>query len=199
MLQAAELARNHDERLKDRSWFQVEQDLAVRHALEIRHESFVCEKFIRLLRQYGVGLVVADTVEWPLLMDVTSDFVYCRLHGSEQLYASGYGDDALDVWAGRVVPNPLHRLEGIPFTLVPDGEHTSLAVRQAASERLPETMLPDRFVLVADLPLTSSSKVDERRLLKEAGLSAPHAGASAAKPSNRPEVANTAILATNSM
>ena len=101
--QAAELARNHDDRLNDRSWFQVRKDAPLHHALEIRHESFVSEKFIRLLRRYGVGLVVADTVEWPLLMDVTSDFVYCRLHGSEQLYASGYEADALDVWARRVV------------------------------------------------------------------------------------------------
>jgi uncharacterized protein YecE (DUF72 family) len=101
--QAAELARNHDDRLKDRSWFQVRKDAPLRHALEIRHESFVTEKFIRLLRRYGVGSVVADTVEWPLLMDVTSDFVYCRLHGSEQLYASGYEADALHVWARRVV------------------------------------------------------------------------------------------------
>jgi uncharacterized protein YecE (DUF72 family) len=101
--QAAELARNHDDRLKDRSWFLVREDASLRHALEIRHESFVTEKFIRLLRRYGVGLVVADTVEWPLLMDVTSTFVYCRLHGSEQLYASGYEADALDVWARRVV------------------------------------------------------------------------------------------------
>jgi uncharacterized protein YecE (DUF72 family) len=81
--QAAELARKHDDRLKDRSWLQVARDAAIRHAIEIRHESFVCEKFIRLLRRYGVGLVVADTVEWPLLMDVTSGFVYCRLHGSK--------------------------------------------------------------------------------------------------------------------
>jgi hypothetical protein len=57
-------------------------------------------------------------------------------------------------------------------------------------------MLPDRFVLVADLPLTSSSKVDERRLLMEAGLSAP--GASAGAPSNRPEVSDMAFSATNS-
>jgi uncharacterized protein YecE (DUF72 family) len=101
--QAAELARNHDDRLKGRSWFRVQNDAPLRHAIEIRHESFVTEKFIRLLRRYGVGLVVADTVEWPLLMDVTSNFVYCRLHGSKQLYASGYEDDALDVWARRVV------------------------------------------------------------------------------------------------
>jgi uncharacterized protein YecE (DUF72 family) len=101
--QAAELARNHDDRLKDRSWFQVQEDAPLLHALEIRHESFVTEKFIRLLRRYGVGSVVADTVEWPLLLDLTSDFVYCRLHGSEQLYASGYEAGVIDVWARRVV------------------------------------------------------------------------------------------------
>lgn len=62
---------------------------------------------------------------------------------------------------------------GVVAFVVPTGELTPLAARQAASERLPETMLPDQFVLVAELPLTSSSKVDERRLLKEAGLSPP--------------------------
>jgi uncharacterized protein YecE (DUF72 family) len=46
---------------------------------------------------------VADTVEWPLLMDVTSGFVYCRLHGSKELYASGYEAEALDIWARRIV------------------------------------------------------------------------------------------------
>jgi len=59
---------------------------------------------------------------------------------------------------------------GVVAFVVPDGEVTPLAVRQAAGERLPVTMLPDQFVLVADLPLTSSSKVDERRLLRHAGL-----------------------------
>jgi uncharacterized protein YecE (DUF72 family) len=101
--QAAETARKHDDRLKNRSWFQVQKDAPLRHAIEIRHESFVNEEFIRLLRRYGVGLVVADTVEWPLLMDVTAGFVYCRLHGSTELYSSGYDADALDIWARRVV------------------------------------------------------------------------------------------------
>jgi D-alanine--poly(phosphoribitol) ligase subunit 1 len=63
---------------------------------------------------------------------------------------------------------------GVVAFVVPDGELTPIAVRQAASQRLPETMLPDQFVLVANLPLTSSSKVDERRLLSEAGLSPPN-------------------------
>jgi uncharacterized protein YecE (DUF72 family) len=35
-------------------------------------------------------------------MDLTADFVYCRLHGSEELYASGYDDQSLDEWAERV-------------------------------------------------------------------------------------------------
>ena len=101
--QAADLARNHDERLRNRSWFAVRKDAVLRHAVEIRHESFASKAFVRLLRQYGVGLVVADTVEWPLLMDVTAGFVYCRLHGSEELYVSGYGPESLDIWAQRIV------------------------------------------------------------------------------------------------
>jgi uncharacterized protein YecE (DUF72 family) len=70
--------------------------------MEIRHNSFVTPAFIELLRAYDVALVCADTVEWPRLMDVTSDFVYCRLHGSKQLYASGYDDESVDRWAARV-------------------------------------------------------------------------------------------------
>ncbi len=101
-LEAAVLAGRHDERLTGRSWFGANRNTPLRHAIEIRNESFVCEEFIRLLRRYRIGLVVADTVEWPLLMDVTAAFVYCRLHGSEQLYASGYSDKALDMWARRI-------------------------------------------------------------------------------------------------
>jgi uncharacterized protein YecE (DUF72 family) len=51
---------------------------------------------------HRVALVCADTVEWPRLMDVTADFVYCRLHGSPELCVSGYDDAALDRWAERV-------------------------------------------------------------------------------------------------
>jgi uncharacterized protein YecE (DUF72 family) len=101
MEEAAELGRKHEARMKDRSWLKVDKDRKLRHAVEIRNESFVGEEFVALLRKYGIALVKADTVEWPLLMDVTADFIYCRLHGSEQLYASGYTDRALDAWAQR--------------------------------------------------------------------------------------------------
>ncbi|MBB5577803.1 MULTISPECIES: DUF72 domain-containing protein [Rhizobium] len=99
---ASKLAARHDERLNGRDWLQADGKRPIRHAFEIRHESFVDADFINLLREHEIGLVCADTVEWPLLMDVTADFVYCRLHGSEELYISGYDDKALDIWAGRI-------------------------------------------------------------------------------------------------
>ncbi len=100
--EAARIGKRHDDGFENGNLLNVRRDAPLRHAVEIRHESFACKEFIQLLRHYGIGLVVADTVEWPLLLDVTADFVYCRLHGSEQLYASGYDDKALDVWAQRV-------------------------------------------------------------------------------------------------
>jgi uncharacterized protein YecE (DUF72 family) len=103
MEQAADLATGHDVRLAGRAFVEPSTDGPVRHAIEIRHQSFVSEEFIALLRRHRIALVCADTVEWPLLMDVTADFVYCRLHGSEVLYASGYDAQALDKWAERVV------------------------------------------------------------------------------------------------
>ena len=100
--EAAELGRKHEAYMKGRTWLAIENDGKLKHAVEIRHDSFVDEEFVSLLRKYGVALVKADTVEWPLLMDLTAEFVYCRLHGSEVLYASGYSEEALEVWATRV-------------------------------------------------------------------------------------------------
>ena len=100
--EAADLARRHDERLTGRSWITCDGERPLRHALEIRDGSFRDPRFIALLREFGVALVCADTVEWPLLMDVAADFIYCRLHGSAQLYVSGYDDAALERWAARV-------------------------------------------------------------------------------------------------
>lgn len=100
--EAVALAKRHDERLNGRAWLKTDATQALRHAVEIRHESFCTEKFVELLRRHRVALVCADTVDWPLLMDLTADFVYCRLHGSEKLYVSGYDDAALDTWADRV-------------------------------------------------------------------------------------------------
>jgi uncharacterized protein YecE (DUF72 family) len=99
---ALRLARRHDDRVKDNVWLTVDSPRAVRHAIEIRHESFRDPAFIDLLHENRIALVCADTVKWPRLMDVTADFVYCRLHGSRELYRSGYTAADLDCWSGRV-------------------------------------------------------------------------------------------------
>jgi uncharacterized protein YecE (DUF72 family) len=100
---AADVATRHDERLDDRAWTTTDADRPLRHALEVRHATFVTPRFVDLLREHDVALVVADTAgKWPHLEDVTSDFVYVRLHGDTELYVSGYDDPALDRWAAKV-------------------------------------------------------------------------------------------------
>jgi uncharacterized protein YecE (DUF72 family) len=99
---AAAMAAKHDGWLKAEAATEIDANRPLRHAIEIRHESFRDRAFINLLRAHGVAIVCADTVAWPRLMDVTADFLYLRLHGSEELYASGYDDAALDDWARRV-------------------------------------------------------------------------------------------------
>jgi uncharacterized protein YecE (DUF72 family) len=98
------LASNHDKWMKKRASFEdVGDHHKLRHAIEIRNKSFAIPEFLELLRKYDVAIVCADTVEWPKITDVTSDFVYCRLHGSEVLYASGYDAKSLDLWADWVI------------------------------------------------------------------------------------------------
>jgi uncharacterized protein YecE (DUF72 family) len=100
---AARLAAQHDDRVAGRMSLAVDRSRPMRHAVEVRHASFIDPAFIALLRRHKIALVVADTAgKWPLLEDLTADFVYLRLHGDKELYASGYSDAALDRWAARI-------------------------------------------------------------------------------------------------
>jgi uncharacterized protein YecE (DUF72 family) len=97
---AVALAAGHEERLSGRAWLQTDLDRPVRHALEVRHASFAVPGFLDLLREHDIAVVVADTAgRWPLIREVTADFVYVRLHGDKELYTSGYSDEALSHWA----------------------------------------------------------------------------------------------------
>lgn len=97
------LARGHEARMDDRAFLEIDRKRKLRHAIEVRHESFMDPAFIALLRKYKVALVVADTAgKWPYMEDVTADFMYLRLHGDAELYASGYSDKALQHWAERI-------------------------------------------------------------------------------------------------
>jgi uncharacterized protein YecE (DUF72 family) len=100
----ARVARGHNASLKaDRVWLEARKRRVVRHAVEIRHESFRDERFYKLLRAHNVALVIADTARrFPRIEEVTADFIYARLHGEEELYVSGYTSESLDEWARRL-------------------------------------------------------------------------------------------------
>jgi uncharacterized protein YecE (DUF72 family) len=100
---ALRLARRRHPRMHGRSRLAIDRPRPLRHAVEIRHESFLDPRFVAMLRANGVALVVAETAgRWPMPSDVTADFVYVRLHGDRALYQSGYGPAALARWAARI-------------------------------------------------------------------------------------------------
>lgn len=100
---ASALARKHDERVTGRALLKADRHRRIRHALEIRHDSFMNETFFEMLRRYRVAFVIADTAGlWPYSEEITTDFVYVRLHGASELYTSGYSDRQLDRWAALI-------------------------------------------------------------------------------------------------
>jgi uncharacterized protein YecE (DUF72 family) len=101
--QALSIARRRDARMTGRSRLAIDARRPLRHAVEIRHPSFVNDEFVALLKRHDIGLVVADTAgKWPKMFHVTSDFVYVRLHGDVKIYTSGYTSRALASWARRI-------------------------------------------------------------------------------------------------
>jgi len=102
--EAAAIARRRNDKVKGRARLAFGPCHPLRHALEVRHPSFVDPAFVDLLRDQNVALVVADTAgKWPYAEDVTADFVYLRLHGDKKLYVSGYTGPALVRWRDRLV------------------------------------------------------------------------------------------------
>lgn len=100
---AATLAARHDDKLKGEACLDAEPDRPLRHTLEVRHPSFSAPTCAKLLRDNEIALAISDSAgTWVALEEVTSDFVYIRLHGAEELYTSGYSDDALGRWAKKI-------------------------------------------------------------------------------------------------
>ena len=106
--QAALIAAGCDDRLKKRFGEDpvitvVDPAARIRHAVEVRHDSYATGDFARLCREYGIALVVADTAgRFTWVDEVTSELVYVRLHGDQELYASRYTAEGIEWWAGRV-------------------------------------------------------------------------------------------------
>jgi uncharacterized protein YecE (DUF72 family) len=100
---AVALARKRDAFMRGRVALSIGANQTMRYAMEVRHESFNDPRFVRLLRKHNAALVIAETARrWPMLQDITADFLYLRLHGDKKLYRSGYSDKALVRWAERI-------------------------------------------------------------------------------------------------
>lgn len=154
--QALALARQCEPRMHREGYLDLAPGTRLRHAVEIRHESFRSPAFIELLRRHGVALVVADTAgKWPLLEDLTADFVYLRLHGDKALYASGYSEEALEAWQRRIETWQQGRQ-------VPDA-------RLAEPDQLAEGGPRDVYCYF-DNDLKVRAPYDARRLLERLGL-----------------------------
>jgi uncharacterized protein YecE (DUF72 family) len=166
---AARLARQRDERMKGRCVLATDENRPVRHAVEIRHESFLDASFIDLLRAHHIALVVAETARrWPMTHDVTADFIYMRLHGDRQLYQSGYGEKALERWAVRI--QAWHR-----GSVPEDAIHVS-------SRKPPSRRPRDVFCYFDNTDVKLRAPFDAQRLMKKLGVTyrpadSPFAGA----------------------
>lgn len=77
-------------------------DRPIRQCLEVRGAGFRDHRFVELLRRHDVAAVVTNSPGWPTIDEVTSDFVYVRLHGDAGHFPDGYDDVTIDAWADRV-------------------------------------------------------------------------------------------------
>lgn len=98
---AVALARGHDERVEEVS-FGDGVNHRLRHVIEVRHPSFLGAEPIGVAQSHGCAVACSHSTEWPLVSDVTAGFVYVRLHGPGDVYASGYDDGELHRWAERI-------------------------------------------------------------------------------------------------
>jgi uncharacterized protein YecE (DUF72 family) len=99
---------------------------ALRHVLEVRHQSFMCDAYLALARKHRLPTVFTDSPEYPSFADITGDFVYARLMCSESSIKTGYATAALDAWATRArlwakgaMPDDLHYVQAPKKTSTP--------------------------------------------------------------------------------
>lgn len=99
---------------------QEQEGVALRHALEVRHDSFVCPEFVELARAHGCAIVFADHADYPGIADLTAPFVYARLQQSRGAEPTGYDASELDRradvtrdWIAGKAP------EGLPYVAGP--------------------------------------------------------------------------------
>jgi uncharacterized protein YecE (DUF72 family) len=101
--EAAQLSKLTNGKVKEEPLTEASVDIPLRYCIEVRHSSFENPEFVEQLRRHNIALVFADTAGlWPYMEELTSDFVYLRLHGDEHLYRSSYSKDSLKWWSRRL-------------------------------------------------------------------------------------------------
>jgi len=75
--------------------------ITLRHAVEVRHDSFAVPEFVALCRKYGVAIIAGCDGEFPCIADVSADFVYVRAMGTSEKEKAGYSKAAIARWAAR--------------------------------------------------------------------------------------------------
>jgi uncharacterized protein YecE (DUF72 family) len=162
---ALEIAQRFDARIMEgRTHLSIDRVRPMRHAMEIRHRSFLDERFVSILGRHNVALVVAETAKrWPMPCDVTADFVYLRLHGEKTLYQSGYGPKSLQRWADRIVA---WHSGGEPDDMPAD----AVRVVPGAAPRAAKGR--DVFCYFDNTDVKLRAPVDARNLMKKLGLGA---------------------------
>ena len=118
------------------------EGVKLRHVMEVRHESFMCDAYLKLARKFKAATVFTDSPKFPSFADLTADFVYARLMNSEEKIVTGYAPNDLDQWAQRAtawsvgkVPDDLPCMESEPGTLKP--KEVFLFFINGAKERAP--------------------------------------------------------------
>jgi uncharacterized protein YecE (DUF72 family) len=74
---------------------------AIRHAVEVRHDSFHTPDFTALAKDHGVAIVIAGDSKYPHIADLTAPFVYARIMGTNEAEPDGYTDAELGKWADQ--------------------------------------------------------------------------------------------------
>jgi len=117
------------------------QNVSLRHAVEVRHQSFVTPEFVKLAHEHNVAIVIAHAPEHPLIADITGSFVYARLQSSQANIATGYPPGEVAVWAewakiweAGMAPKDLPTLMPAPST---EKRDVFVYVISGAKERAP--------------------------------------------------------------
>lgn len=100
--------------------------LALRHVLDVRHDSFRSPAYLALARRHQVATVFTDSDDYPSFADITGPFVYARIMRTDASLPRGISDEAASavaacarLWRDGGEPQRLPRVEAPISSTVP--------------------------------------------------------------------------------